>query len=265
MLLRLPAVYGDEFSGNLKKLMLVPAFLRPLAFRAVSALKPTVHVDTVAEEIVNINSGHQYDSMTLSDRQEGNWLYAFSKRIVDLCFAVSVLALFWWVLVITWLVVKVSSPGGSLFIQERVGKNGVVFNCVKFRTMASGTKQVASHELTTNSVTKVGAFLRKTKLDELPQIWNIFKNELSLVGPRPCLPAQTELVAARNELGVLSVKGGITGWAQIKGVDMSDPIRLAQLDAEYLNLRGVIMDLKIIIATATGHGQGDKVRSTSNK
>jgi len=103
--------------------------------------------------------------------------------------------------------------------------------------------------------------MRKTKIDELPQILNILKNELSLVGPRPCLPNQTELVEARTARGVYSVKPGISGWAQIQNVDMSEPVRLAKLDQEYIALQTLPFDLKIIIKTVTGSGQGDKVAS----
>jgi lipopolysaccharide/colanic/teichoic acid biosynthesis glycosyltransferase len=126
--------------------------------------------------------------------------------------------------------------------------------------MFVGTKEGATHEITADSLTSTGHFLRKTKIDELPQVWNILKNELSLVGPRPCLEVQRDLVAERSRLGVLDEIGGITGWAQIKNVDMSNPERLAKLDAEYLILRTIPLDLKIMLATAIGHGQGDKTR-----
>lgn len=261
--LRLPAVYGDKFSGKLQKLMLVPKFLRPLTFKVVAAFKPTVHVNRVAEFIQNIDDLHGRSDVTLSSRQEENWIYAFVKRVVDLSFVAFVVILLWWVLISTWIAVRFSSPGGAIFAQKRVGKNGTIFTCFKFRTMVVGTENVSTHQVAANSITKIGAFLRKTKIDELPQIWNILKNELSLIGPRPCLPSQTELVDARRKFGVLKVKGGITGWAQIQGVDMSDPHRLAKLDAEYLDSRGLILDFKIVIATATGNGQGDKVRPTT--
>ena len=107
---------------------------------------------------------------------------------------------------------------------------------------------------------KFARFIRSTKIDELPQIWNILKNEMSLVGPRPCLPAQQDLVMARSRLGVLDDVGGITGWSQIQNVDMSDPQKLAKLDANYLALRTIPLDLKIIFLTAFGLGQGDKVK-----
>ena len=99
----------------------------------------------------------------------------------------------------------------------------------------------------------------KTKIDELPQVLNIFKNEMSLIGPRPCLPVQEELIQARQALGVLSVKPGISGLAQINNIDMSDPELLARWDAKYIHLRSLLLDLKIFIATVLGRGQGDKV------
>ena len=105
--------------------------------------------------------------------------------------------------------------------------------------------------------------MRKTKIDELPQIWNIFRNEISLIGPRPCLPVQDELIEARKKLNVFSAKPGISGLAQINGVDMSEPVKLAMLDARYISLRSIQFDLKIIFATATGKGQGDKTISNS--
>lgn len=127
--------------------------------------------------------------------------------------------------------------------------------------MKQGTAQAGTHEVSSAAVTKIGAFLRKTKIDELPQIWNIFRGELSLVGPRPCLPVQTELNEARHKLGVYEITPGITGLAQINGIDMSRPELLAQWDARYIAQQSLLLDLKIIIATFTGSGQGDLVAS----
>ncbi len=260
VIFRLPIVYGDKFSGKLKILNPLPKFLRSLLFTVLSSLKPSVHIKLIISEIKKtINNPKSY-KITLSDRQRGNWFYALTKRIIDLTFSISVIVLLWWLMIIVWLAIKFSSKGSAIFAQERIGKNGESFICYKFRTMTIGTKQAGTHEVSVSSVTKIGKILRKTKIDELPQVWNIIKNELSLVGPRPCLPVQKELISEREKLGVLDVKGGITGLAQIRGIDMSDPKRLAKLDTKYLDLRSITMDIKIILATATGRGQGDKVK-----
>ncbi len=256
----LPAVVGKEFNGKLYFLNFVPKVLQEVLFKLLSSLRPTVHTNNIARAIEGLQKSKQDVKLILSDRQKGNWFFAFIKRSVDLSFAFFVIVFLWWLLIITWLVIKLSSKGSAIFAQQRIGKDGKQFTCYKFRTMNIGTKQAGTHEVAANNITKIGHFLRKTKIDELPQIWNILKNELSLVGPRPCLPMQKELITQRKKRGVFDVKPGITGWAQIKGVDMSDPKHLAELDAEYLDLQSLILDIKIILATIIGRGQGDKVR-----
>ena len=257
--LRLPAVHGTTYKGKLALLLRLPKFLRPLAFKFLASLKSTVHAKYVARAILQAALDQQKGDLLVTDGQSGNWVYKIAKKALDLSFVFFVIVVLWWVLVLAWLAVKFTSQGPGIFAQQRVGKNGKLFTCYKFRTMSLGTRQAGTHEITADSVTKIGGFLRKTKIDELPQIWNILKNELSLIGPRPCLPNQVELIAERTKRGVFNEIGGITGWAQIKNVDMSDPVKLAKLDEEYLLLRTIILDIKIIIATATGHGQGDKV------
>ena len=258
--LRLPAVYGSTFAGRLAMLSKLPAFFRPIAFQCLASLKPTVNVKLVAKAILSAARDEISTETIVSDKQSRNLVYHTIKRILDIAFALFVIVILWWVLLGAWLAVKFTSPGPGVFTQQRVGKGGFPFTCYKFRTMSLGTKEAGTHEITADSVTMVGRFLRKTKIDELPQVWNMLKNELSLVGPRPCLPVQQELVNARTNLGVLEEIGGITGWAQIQNVDMSNPERLAKLDAEYLALRTIPLDLKIILATAIGRGQGDKVK-----
>tara|TARA_R110001606_G_scaffold172539_2_gene318742 strand:- start:158 stop:652 length:495 start_codon:yes stop_codon:yes gene_type:complete len=157
--------------------------------------------------------------------------------------------------------VKVSSPGPAIFAQRRVGKGRKIFTCYKFRTMSDGTKESATHEIQSSSVTPLGSFLRAVKLDELPQIFNIFRNEMSLVGPRPCLPIQTELIAERQLRNVYGIKPGITGLAQVKDIDMSDPHRLAEVDAQYMAQRTLVSEMKILVATFIGKGRGDRTSS----
>lgn len=124
--------------------------------------------------------------------------------------------------------------------------------CYKFRTMANDTRHVASHLADHDKISPLGHTLRRTKLDELPQLINVLKGEMSFVGPRPSLISQTELIAERKRLNVLRLRPGITGISQIRGIDMRDPVRLAQSDADYLHGSNVLSDIAIIVKTLGG-------------
>lgn len=150
--------------------------------------------------------------------------------------------------------------GSPLFLQERVGRHQRLFTLVKFRTMRPDTQSVATHLVNPAAVTNLGAFLRRTKLDELPQLWNVLKGEMSLVGPRPCLLTQEELIAERELHGVFAVRPGITGLAQITEIDMSTPSLLAETDARMLRNLGVREYFSYILKTVTGAGHGDRIR-----
>ena len=255
----LPLVYGSRWAGKLKFLNMLPRSLAVFAFVPLAALKPTLHIEKLAAYILETETIMSDELIILCNNQDCNPVYIYSKRIFDLTFALSVIVLLGWFLVLIWIAIRLDSPGPGLFTQSRVGKGGeVVFTCYKFRTMQQGTEQAGTHEISAAAVTKLGAFLRKTKIDELPQVLNIIRNDISLIGPRPCLPVQSELIQARRANGVFSIKPGISGLAQINGIDMSEPIMLARLDARYIALRSLMLDLKIVSATATGSGQGDK-------
>ncbi len=259
-ILRLAAVHGTRYQGNLAHLYKLPAFLRPLALQVLAALRPTVHAARVADAVADAARRNGNNTRIVTDGQAGNRAYRLGRDLIDLSFCLIVLILLWWLILLAWVAVRLTSPGPGFFVQERVGRGGRVFRLVKLRTMKSGTRQAGTHELTGASVTPVGRILRKTKLDELPQIWNILNGDMSLVGPRPCLPSQSELIAERRRHGVLDIAAGVTGWAQIHGIDMSDPAALARADREYLDLRTLLMDLRIVLATATGRGRGDRTR-----
>lgn len=151
--------------------------------------------------------------------------------------------------------------GSPLFIQQRVGKHRTLFNLIKFRTMYLDTPDKATHEIGKNSVTKLGAFLRSSKLDELPQLWNVLKGDMSLVGYRPNLPTQVELIQERDKLKIFNGLPGITGLSQINGIDMSDPNRLAIKDAEMMEKLTIQLYFYCILKTVLGNGAGDRVNN----
>jgi O-antigen biosynthesis protein WbqP len=182
------------------------------------------------------------------------------KRAFDLAVSTTGLLLAGWLILVLVVVIRLTSPGPGLFRQERVGRRQERFRCWKLRTMAIDTPSVGSHLAPPGSITPLGRWLRRIKLDELPQLWNVFKGEMSLVGPRPCLPEQIELIAARERRGVFALRPGITGKAQILGVDMSDPERLARIDAEYAASRSFLADVRILAQTLFGAGRGDRVK-----
>lgn len=136
-----------------------------------------------------------------------------------------------------------------IFLQERVGMNQKSFKLVKYRTMRIGTASKATHLIDESSITRLGHFLRKTKLDEIPQLWNVFKGDMSMVGPRPCLFNQKELIQERLAYGVFNVRPGITGVSQIMGIDMSNPKLLAKTDSEMVNSLTLRKYLYCIFAT----------------
>ena len=258
--LRLPAIYGAKYAGKLSIILKVPKLVRPFVFQILTSIKPAVKSKLVVKALIKASNGSIKSDLIITDSQSDNKFYNITKRVLDLTFVFFTITLLWWLLILVWLLVKFSSPGPGIFAQKRVGKNAELFTCYKFRTMKLDTKIAGTHEVNPSNVTYVGKFLRKTKIDELPQLLNILKNEMSLVGPRPCLPSQTDLISARRSLGVFEMVGGITGWAQIKNIDMSDPSRLSEVDAEYQSLRTIPLDLKIILATAFGRGHGDKIK-----
>ena len=149
--------------------------------------------------------------------------------------------------------------GSPLFFQERVGKNQKPFILIKFRTMPLHTKSVATHLVGSGSVTKIGHILRRTKLDELPQLINVIKGDMSLVGPRPCLYNQEDVIEERKKRCVFSVRPGITGFAQIKSIDMSNPKLLAELDSKMIDNMNVNKYFYYILKTIFGNGLGDRI------
>lgn len=255
-ILRLPAVVNGGLGGRLAR------FDGLGIGRGIGILRPQVSMGRLLDaimEVVSCAPRNAPRAVEVADPKQHDGLYIFSKRALDISFALATIVLGWWLLALVWLVIRLDSKGPGFLAQSRVGRHGRVFTCYKFRTMLEGTRHVATHEASRGAITKVGAPLRRLKLDELPQVINLLRGEMSLVGPRPCLPSQVELVAARERLGVLSILPGITGWAQVNDIDMSDPERLARTDAEYAVRASLLFDLKILLMTLVGRGRADRV------
>mgnify|MGYP001231485589 CR=1 FL=1 len=183
------------------------------------------------------------------------------KRVFDVFFGIIAIFFLWFPCLIIAILVFITSKGPVLYWSDRVGKNNHIFRMPKFRSMRIGTPEVATHLLqdAKRHLTPVGSFLRRTSLDELPQLLSVLKGDMSLVGPRPCLFSQNELIAERAARGVFAVRPGITGLAQIKGIDMSTPELLAQTDAEMIASFSLRHYFRYILLTLLGKGSGDRV------
>ena len=180
-------------------------------------------------------------------------------RILD--FFLSLLGLvFLWPIGVILFIIGLFDTGSPFFIQERMGKNKKPFKLIKFRTMYVNTKSVATHLSSKSAITKFGSFLRKSKLDELPQLINVFKGDMSLVGPRPNLFNQEDVIEERSNQKVYDYLPGITGLAQISEIDMSTPKKLASLDAEMMKNITLKKYFYYIFMTVGGKGSGDRVK-----
>jgi O-antigen biosynthesis protein WbqP len=157
-------------------------------------------------------------------------------------------------------IIGLFDTGSPLFFQRRVGKNKKSFTLIKFRTMRPQTQSVATHLVSKSAITSFGSFLRKSKLDELPQLINVFFGDMSLVGPRPNLFNQEELIEERDKRGIYIVRPGITGLAQIMEIDMSTPKLLAETDLKMIQELTLLRYFSFILATVSGKGAGDRVK-----
>lgn len=184
-------------------------------------------------------------------------------RFFDIAFSLLGLVCGFPLLLVIYLL-GIFDTGSPLFRQTRVGRHQKPFILVKFRTMQVDTASVASHLASASSITKLGSFLRKTKLDELPQLWNVLKGEMSLVGPRPGLFNQHKLIEEREARGIYSARPGITGLAQVSDIDMSTPVLLAETDQKMLQSLTLGSYFKYIFMTVAGKGSGDRVRQTKS-
>lgn len=175
-------------------------------------------------------------------------MYAkFIKRLLDIVLSFFALAILWWLFLVLMIAIKIDDPGPAFYTQKRVGIHKTYFKLHKFRSMKmSAPHDVPTHLLENSEqhITRVGKFLRKSSLDELPQIWDIFVGNMSIIGPRPALWNQDDLIAERDKYGANDVMPGLTGWAQINGRDeLEIPVK-AKLDGEYANNLSFAFDVK---------------------
>lgn len=173
------------------------------------------------------------------------------KRLVDFTVSLGMLIVLAPVIAIVALAVKLDSPGPAIFWSQRFGRNGTLFAMPKFRTMRIGTPQLPTHLLADGKshLTGIGGFLRKSSLDELPQLWSVLTGDMSLVGPRPALFNQDDLMALRHNCGVAALRPGITGWAQVNGRDELSIDTKVDFEREYLQRQSLTFDLKILAMT----------------
>ncbi|RYE07451.1 MAG: sugar transferase [Hyphomicrobiales bacterium] len=186
-------------------------------------------------------------------------------RFLDILMALSISIPAAPILLACAIAIRLTSPGPAVFAQRRVGRMEAEFVCYKLRTMKRDTVSAPSHQTSAQAITPLGRFLRSSKLDELPQLWNVIKGEMSFVGPRPCLPIQLGVIDARRKKNIFSVRPGITGPAQVKRIDMSDPDRLAGADVSWVNDPSIAAYFSTIAKTALGHGGGDRVPSNQGQ
>ena len=173
------------------------------------------------------------------------------KRFFDIVFCLIIIFILSPLILLIALSIKLETKGSTIFLSKRVGVNNLIFTMPKFRTMLSNTEIVETNKLknTDARITKVGKILRKYSLDELPQLFSVIQGKMTLVGPRPALPSQNELLEKRQKLGIHRIKPGITGYAQINGRDMISLDKKIDLEYEYLKNRNLFFDLKIIFKT----------------
>lgn len=244
-------VYLGRVHGEKSAKMSFRGFFSERVTNLFSALRPTTSIHLVVQHLLEARSSRRLPFLILTDKKSQNFGYLVWRALVDGLFVVTVLLLLP-ALMGVWLVVVLNDGRPGLFSQERVGRERSVFRCFKLRTMRKGTVSMGTHHVSQHAITGVGRTLRRFKIDELPQVWNILRGEMSLIGPRPCLPTQEDVVAARTSRDVFDIRPGLTGWAQVKGVDMREAEKLARYDAEYIGLQSIWIDVLVLKETLLG-------------
>ena len=255
----MPYVYGKQWSQKLKILNIVPFYLSKKIFNFISAFYPTVNINKFSNFLNSDFKKYKEKNFYLYDEKTKNVVYIFFSQLFNILFSVNIILIFGWLFILIYFLILLERNGNPIFVQKRIGKEKKVFNLLKFRTMSHDTKERATHLINETKVTKLGKFLRFFKLDELPQIFNILRNEINFIGPRPSLLSQQKLIKQRDNKKILSIKPGLTGYSQINHIDMSNINKLVDYDHYYLINQSLFFDLKIIMRTFLGIGFKDNV------
>lgn len=250
--------YDSFYFGERFNYLTILGPLGESIFSVIKTVKPTTSAQSLVEYIEYPPKVALHPNIVVDDLNQSA-IYRSVMRAGDIAVAIIILFGLLPILICLWAWIRIDSQGPAIFAQTRVGRSQRAFTLYKFRSMRLGTESAGTHQVSAASVTRVGKFLRRTKLDELPQAFNLLRGDMTLVGPRPCLPVQEELVSQRSARGVFNIKPGVTGYAQVQGIDMSRPAELAQSDYEYMKLQCITFNLHILVSTVLGHGSGDRV------
>ena len=247
----IPAAY--DLKSLPKRLLLISRF-NPLAkgiiLDSVKIFWPLCSTDRLYNTVeIFLAKDSKSQIHHCADDQDDNPIYIFLKKALDITGSLLTIFSLWWLFLLIWIVIKIDGDGPSILRQIRVGKNRTIFTCYKFRTMQIDAPVAGTHDVSTSFVTRPGRLLRQYKIDELPQVLNVLRGEMSFVGPRPCLPIQNTLIEERDRRGVFGVLPGITGYSQVRGFDMSNPVMLAESDNFYVVNRTIVLDLIILFRT----------------
>jgi len=259
LVITLPAVVTSERpAGILRYLWVLSGQLRSWALPYISVLKPVTTEDKVVQAVQfaiyrlttpSLDVEPERRQIYIGTEAAKSRLYRFWQAVITGLFISLAFPIFLTITPLIWPIVRYSTGGSFLFTQTRVGRYGKPFKVYKVRTMVVGTPEQPTHCMTENSVPGLVRYLRSSRLDELPQIWNILLGQMTLIGPRPCLLSQADLIEERGKHGILDYMPGITGWAQVSGVDMSDTARLLTYDLYYRHYHSIILDIKILYRT----------------
>ena len=201
----MPFVYGKKWSQKLRILNIIPFYFSKKIFNFISAFYPTVNINKFSNFLNSDFKKCGKKNFYLYDKKTNNIIYIFFTKLFNILFSVNVILIFGWLFILIYFLISLERNGSQIFVQKRVGKDKKIFNLLKFRTMSKDTRERATHLINETKVTKMGKFLRILKLDELPQIFNILRNEINFVGPRPSLISQQKLIKQRDNKKILSI------------------------------------------------------------